>query len=81
MFWLDVKNFPPPPNKRILVLKTYLDAPYTELGYDPEKSFWTYPEVQVDSAILTLDGKYVWTKGGRVTHWHVIHAVPDDWNK
>ena len=79
--WINAKETQPPSNTQLLVLKTYLDAPYTEFGYDDDKQFWTYPVVQVDNGMLGISGKLSWTKGGKVTHWQTIDPIPESWNK
>lgn len=75
MQWIDFEKVKPTIGEDVLVLKTYLDEPYEEHGYNHEKAFWTKPIAQVDTY---WDSKY-WNLGGRATYWMRIPEMPK-WN-
>lgn len=70
--WIDFEKEKPPCGQDVLVLKTYLDAPYGEHGYENDKSFWIKAVPQIDC--FWSDNK--WHLGGKATHWIPIPEHP-----
>lgn len=73
MKWISVKENVPHFTD-VLVMKTYLDAPYTEFGYDDRNSYWTDPQIQID----TFYGKNGWLKGGKALFWMPLPNPPKE---
>jgi hypothetical protein len=72
--WIDFNKKKPEYGKDVLVLKTYLDAPYGEHGYENDKSFWIDPVPQIDC--FWSDNK--WNLGGKALYWLSIPEKPNE---
>ena len=72
MQWIDFDSKQPPWGEDVLVLKTYLDAPYGEHGYENDKEFWIKPIVQIDNT--GIGNK--WGLGGKALYWMPLPETP-----
>jgi hypothetical protein len=73
MKWIKIEDQKPPTGENVLVVKQFLDAPFDEHGYHPDKSFWTTPVIGVD--MFFSDSH--WFEGGKVTHWMPLPKPPE----
>lgn len=74
MNWILFDKEKPPRPGSYLVVKVYLDAEFSDNGYDESKSFWTKPMINID--YWFYDNQ--WRAGGKITHWMPLPSLPMD---
>lgn len=72
MKWIKLEDEKPPVGLPVLVVKQWLDAEYGPQGYNPDKSYWSTPRIEVDRYYPD----FYWSGGGKVTHWMPLPTLP-----
>lgn len=75
MKWNKIEDKEPLSFTELLVIVSYLNAPYEENGYNDKKAFWTEPNIMISSG-YKHGAHFNWLCGGKVTHWMPLPELP-----
>jgi hypothetical protein len=79
MDWIKIETEQPPPFKKVLVLKRYLDScfDFDTGGYDNSKIFWTALVPTIDCIVKTIPS-ISWRYGGQAVYWCHYPDLPHE---